>query len=117
MPTIITRVYANRPAAAQVVDALKAGYFSSGAMSIVSGAASETGAPSAPGPLENEIRAAGVYPRAAEAYSRQIAGGQALLVVRAPFGQAREAVGIIDRFDSLPSDVEHTEVYNPQRSA
>jgi len=116
MPTVITRLYPTESAAMRVVSALQEIDLGDRATDVVTAPADEL-APADPADIQRRLRATGVYAKAAEIYAQKIAGGSALLVARAPFGRAVDALAVVDRFDSLDAGVAYREVYDRQLSA
>jgi hypothetical protein len=104
MTTIITRLYPDAATAGTVVKALTATGLDGDVIDVIT---AEEGA-------ADRMRAARVAPSAAAAYARAMTGGQALLVVRAPFapmGIARKALNIVDRTPSIDAGVEEQDRY------
>ena len=96
MTTIISRLYDSLATAEAAADALRAAGHAPATLSVIP---AEGSAPAA------RIAAAGVGHVSAAAYARAMAPGMAVLAVRAPFvpfGRARSAMAIADRFDPLP---------------
>jgi len=116
MPTIITRLYPDASKASQVVAALQEKGFARSDVDVVSGPPDESESADAAA-LTRVIHEAGVYAKAAQAYGERVAGGESLLVVRAPFGTATDAKVTADRYDPIPFDAVRTEVHKPQRAA
>lgn len=104
MTTIITRLYPDAETAGAVVQALLAGGLGNDTIDVITG---QEGA-------AERMRAARVAPATAEAYARAMTGGQALLVVRAPFapmGTARKAINTVNRTAAIDAGVEEQDRY------
>lgn len=104
MTTIITRLYQDGATAKSVADALLANGHGAGTIDIITGAEG----------AEARMVAARVRPEAAAAYAPAVAGGNALIVVRAPFapiGAARNAMRVVDRFASVKVGVSNEDFY------
>jgi hypothetical protein len=102
MTTIITRLYPTGTAAHAVADALMEGGHQASYIDIIDHAD-----PAA-------MRAARVSDVAANAYARAMTGGQALLVIRAPFspiGAANSAKAIVGRYASVDAGLAKEDVY------
>ena len=94
MTTIITRLYHDAATAQAAAEALQGNGHDPATIDIISGAEG----------AEARIVAARVAPEAAAAYAPAVAGGNALIVVRAPFapiGAARNAMRVVDKFPSI----------------
>ncbi len=102
MTTLITRLLANAGAASEASTALQSSGFSDEAVGVISGS-------------EADARAAmadmGVSDEAASAYASGIAGGNALVSVRAPFGQAGRAITALKKFDTIDVGLENEDVH------
>jgi hypothetical protein len=103
MTTIITRLYATPEKAAEVAAALHAGRFGKQLVSVITDDAA--------GGVRAAIGKVGVYAAAADIYAKHVAGGEALVVVQAPYGRAVQAVNLLDTFEAVPTAVRHTEAY------
>jgi hypothetical protein len=96
MTTIITRLYADSSTARSVVSSLIAQGHAQDTVDVIT----RDGA----GDLAERLKASRVRNAAASAYAPAIEGGNALVVVRAPFapmGAARHAMKIVDRTASI----------------
>lgn len=133
MPTVFTRLYADQGQASKVVSALQeAGYYDTQYDLFAEASASPApAAPEAdtegvmaaveapppaseePGALQGRLKEAGVYATAASIYADEIAKGRALVVVRAPFGQAAPVAPIMDEFNPIETDVKFTQRLAP----
>ena len=111
MTTIITRLYETKTTGAEVVAALRAAKYSTRDLDLIDVADQAEGARDRDS-VEAAIRKAGVHRKAAAAYADHVAAGKALLVVRAPFTRAQEALSVLSDFNSLDVGVESTEVYS-----
>ena len=102
MTTIITRLYPTTTAAHAVADALMQAGHQSSYVDIIDHA--DMGA----------MAAARVSDSAAAAYAKAMTGGQALLVIRAPFspvGAANSAKAVVGRYASIDAGVAHEDSY------
>ncbi|MGL6208227.1 MAG: hypothetical protein ACRC14_00150, partial [Paracoccaceae bacterium] len=89
MTTIISRLYSDRAGAEAVAGALHAAGHDADTVHILTGGGTAA------------MKAARLSPAAIAAYSKAMTGGQALLVVQAPFnpvGAARSAMKIVGRY-------------------
>lgn len=105
MTTIITRLYPDRKHADIVAAALKADGIRHENIDVISKSPAKMSA------LNTQIRSAGVYQSAAVTYAGRVAGGEALLVVRAPVGQGLKATEIVNRYESIDAGVKHPDYY------
>ncbi len=106
MTTIITRLYADVATARGVANALMAQGHGQDTIDVIA----RDGA----GDMAGRMRAARVSPTAAAAYAGAMSGGQALVVVRAPFapmGAARNAMKIVNRTPSVKVGLADEDVY------
>lgn len=123
MTTIVSRLYDERATAEAAAEALRAAGHDPRTIRLVASENTASQSPATEGPapahppterapsayqaaLRRRIVAAGVGSTSAAVYADEVARGCALLVVRAPFtpfGRAREAMRIVDRF--APMDV------------
>jgi hypothetical protein len=94
MTTIITRLYRDEQTANGVAQALLDHHFRPKMLDVIVRG----------GDTNSEMSEARVPKRAAEGYSQGISGGNALLVVRAPFGAAEKAGIIVDKTESMAGD-------------
>lgn len=106
MSTIITRLYASKKEAKQVAGRLKEEKYLARDIDIIS-----KGDDDDMDSLKKAIRNAGVYANAAAIYSERVAGGDVLLVLRAPVGQAHKGTVLVDEYDSIDAGVKHRDVY------
>ncbi|MDJ0610922.1 MAG: hypothetical protein QNJ67_18250 [Kiloniellales bacterium] len=111
MTTIITRLYESKTTAAEVVAALRAAKYSTRDLDVIDVADQTEGARDRDS-VQAAIRNAGVHRKAAAAYADHVNAGKALVVVRAPFTRAQEALGVLSGFRSVDAGVENTEVYS-----
>lgn len=65
--------------------------------------------------IKDNIRDAGVYPKAADTYATHVANGDVLVVLRAPVGQAVKARAILEEHPGLDAGVKYEEVYTGTR--
>lgn len=107
MTTIITRLYATPDKAAEVVSALHASRFGKKLVSVITADAA--------GGVREAIGKAGVYAAAADIYAKHVAGGEALVVLQAPYGRAVQALNLLENFEAVPTAVRHTEAYVESR--
>lgn len=91
MTTIITRLYQDEQTANGVAKSLLDNHFRSNMLDVVAGANN----------VDAAMTDAGVTRDSKEAYGQGIRKGNALLVVRAPFGGAQKAELIVDQTPSL----------------
>lgn len=101
MTTNITRLYASAEKAAAAVSALKAKKFKDSDIDCVAGG---DGAAAA-------LSAAGVYEAGAQTYAEKLKAGGAVVVVRAPYGNAILAKRVLDAAGPEASPVKYDEVY------
>lgn len=104
MTTIVTRLYADAKTAEQAVTALKLQNHPDDIIDVIE---KGTGAKAA-------MIEASVPEESADAYSKKMAKGNALVVCRAPitpFGAARNAMFTLDEFDSIDAGVENENVH------
>ncbi|WP_293867403.1 hypothetical protein [uncultured Alsobacter sp.] len=100
MTTIITRLFASPDKGAAAVSALKAKKFKDSDIDCIAG----DGAAGA-------LSAAGVYEAAAQTYAEKLKDGGAVVVVRAPYGNAILAKRVLDAAGPEASPVKYDEVY------
>lgn len=111
MTTIITRLYEELGTAQAVAGELAAAGFPADTYDIIT----QTGQ----GSVEDQIMAARVNERAANAYAQHMSAGRALLVVRAPFnpmGAALQAMNIVDTHASVNAGVSNENRYVRERA-
>ncbi|GEM_PF-3343080 len=96
MTTLITRLFADKGTASQVSEALLSDGFNKRAVRAIEGGDSAA---------RDAMADMGISGAAAEAYASKMAGGNALVAVRAPFGRAGSAMTVFDRFDPIEVDV------------
>lgn len=104
MTTIITRLYPDAATAGTVVNALRSIGLGDDTIDVIT--ASDGAAA--------QMRAARVAPSTADTYAGAMTGGQALLVVRAPFapmGIARKALNTVNATASIDAGVEEQDRY------
>ena len=101
MTTNITRLYASAEKAAAAVSALKAKKFKDSDIDCIAGG---DGAAAA-------LSAAGVYDAGAKAYAEKLKGGGAVVVVRAPYGNALLAKRLLDEAGPEASPAKYDEIY------
>ena len=94
MTTIITRLYQDEQTANGVAQALLDHHFRPAMLDVIVGG----------GDTQSEMLGAKVPKGSLEAYAEGIQGGNALLVVRAPFGGAEKAGIIVDQTASIAGD-------------
>jgi len=110
MTTIISRLYKTETTAKRIVSALQEAGIRESDVSLVAVAkATEEGAP-APS-ASGDVAATGVAPEAVSAYAPKVEGGNALVVVRAPFGMATKARGVLDSAPTVSAGLEREEAY------
>lgn len=105
MTTVVSRLYANKLAADEVVSVLRAQGYPQGIIDVIS---------DGDGDAVDRIRRARVGREAAEAYASRLGDGKALVVVRVPFmpiGAAKNAIETVDRFDSVNAGVANQNEY------
>lgn len=115
MTTIITRLYGDKRKASRVVSALKSENYLDRDIDVITGKDDPDDPEHAA--LRAEMKKAGVYANAAATYAEKVAEGNALLVLRAPFGRAKGALPIIDAHNSIDAGVKYTEVYAGARES
>lgn len=102
MTTLITRLLADAGTASEASTALQSNGFAEDSVGVISGS-------------EADARAAmaemGVSDEAASAYASGIAGGNALVSVRAPFGKAGSAITALKKFDAIDVGLENEDVH------
>jgi hypothetical protein len=108
MTTILSRLYADREQADSVAADLKAEGYGARDMDVI--AASEGASHDA---VRQDISKAGVAATAAGIYAGRVAGGNALVVVRAPFGKAQKAGNIMDAHGPMDAGVKTENAYDP----
>ena len=96
MSTLITRLFANENTASQASEALVSDGFHKSSVRIIGG--SESAAREA-------MAAMGVDDAAADVYAGRIAGGNALVAMRAPFGMSGGAMATLEKFESIEVDM------------
>ena len=117
MTTIVTRLYATKATAEAVVKALaEAGFLERDVDMIAPPGAKPTAADMKK--VNAALKAAEVFPGAAEAYSAHIKDGKSLVVVRPPFGGTMAAQRVVDAHGPIESGVKHQDAYvHPRNTA
>lgn len=106
MATIITRVYKDEKAANAVADALHENGFAARDVTVVAGAKGD-----AADGIAERLSAAGVGSETAAAAAEKVSGGNAALVVAAPFGKALKAGRVVDEAKSVDLGIEKPDSY------
>ena len=115
MTTIITRLYANKTAAAKVVKALQDEGFMQRDIDMIESPGSKPTAAQMR-KVNAALADAQVFPTAAKAYSEKIKDGNSLVVVRPPFGGTVAAQRIVDSFDTVDSGLKNEDTFVYPRS-
>ncbi|MEM6661429.1 MAG: hypothetical protein AAF666_04535 [Pseudomonadota bacterium] len=97
MTTLVTRLYKDKRTASDVAQSLMDHSFRPAMLDVIS----------AGGDIQNQLKAAQVPSALMEDYASGLQGGNALLVVRAPFGNGRSATRIVDETDALAGDTRY----------
>jgi hypothetical protein len=101
MTTIITRLYQDEQTANGVAQSLLDIDFREGMLDVITSAGDPAAA----------MEAAKVPSGSRAAFAEGVQGGNALLVVRAPFGAARKAMIVVDKTESLAGDSKYEATY------
>lgn len=115
MATIITRLYASRDKADEVVKHLAEEEFTSSEVGMIAAESStseEGGATQSADVVISQIMESGVHSAAAKRYAERVLSGNALVVVSAPFGTANRATTIVDSFQPIDTGDKFDEVYS-----
>ncbi|MEM9704654.1 MAG: hypothetical protein AAF850_01115 [Pseudomonadota bacterium] len=67
--------------------------------------------------LAAKIRAAGVYATAAMKYAQKLTATNALVVLRAPFGQSGEAIPILNQFETIDAGAKFEEFFGGREAS
>jgi len=102
MTTLITRLLENADAASEASSALRANGFAEEAIGVIDGSQAEARA---------AMDDAGIDDDTAAAYASGIAGGNALVTVRAPFGRAGSAITTLKKFRPIDVGIDHEDTY------
>ena len=104
MTTVITRYYATEDKAKAAVAKLDYNKFYESEYSLLTGAD------------EAALKDAGVYPAGARALAAKLAEGGAALVIRAPWGRAKQAIAIADKAGPTDIGLRHADLYQESSS-
>lgn len=101
MTTLITRLYATQELAEKAAAALATNGFRDKHYTLITAPSGKKAAKADLGSISAALSAAGVIPRSTGIYAPLIAGGNALLAVRAPVGGAFRAKEVLADFESI----------------